>query len=137
MRRLSGPLLAAALAVFVAWAAAPELHLKVRSRVESSNGRADWRGTTIDESFSPSSSALILCDMWDNHWCQGAAGRVGALARKMAPVIDVLRSRGFLIIHAPSETMKYYADAPQRLRMKSIFLAEPPASRALADPPLR
>lgn len=129
--------LAPALAVFIAYtAASPELHLKLRSRVEIYKGSADWREVVVEEPFSPSSSALILCDMWDNHWCQGAAGRVGILARRIAPVVEVARSHGFLIIHAPSDTMQYYKDAPQRLAMLAIPPVQPPPPLPLTDPPL-
>jgi nicotinamidase-related amidase len=114
----------------------PEVHLKVRSRVEMYKGSGDWREVAVDEAFLPASSALILCDMWDNHWCQGAAGRVEILARKIAPVVDLARSRGFLIIHAPSDTMPYYKDAPERLSILSITPVEPLAPLALTDPPL-
>lgn len=117
-------------------ATGPELHVKVRSRLEIYKGSADWREVVIDEPFLPSSSAVILCDMWDNHWCQGAATRVGTLARKIAPVIETARSHGFLIIHAPSDTMDYYKNAPQRLNMLAIVPTQPPAPLALADPPL-
>jgi nicotinamidase-related amidase len=117
-------------------ATGPESQLKLRSRVEIYKGSADWREAVIDERFSPSSSALILCDVWDNHWCQGAAGRVAALARKIAAVVDTARSHGFLIIHAPSDTMEYYKDASQRLNMLAIAPAQPPAALPLADPPL-
>jgi len=117
-------------------ATAPDLHVKLRSRVEIYKGSADWREATFDESFSPTSSALILCDMWDNHWCQGAAGRVGILARKIAPVVEAARSHGILIIHAPSDTMDYYKDTPQRRAMRSIPSVEPPVSLALTDPPI-
>src|SRR5579871_5619318 len=120
MRNLTRPragsigLLALAVCLFAGLAVSlPESHIQVRSRVEIYKGSADWRESSFDESFSPSTSAVILCDMWDNHWCQGAAGRVGILARKIAPIIDAAREHGLLIIHAPSETMEYYKDAPQ------------------------
>jgi nicotinamidase-related amidase len=127
----------AVLAVLVSsTATAPELRLKVRTRVEIYKGSGDWREVAIDEHFFPSSSALILCDMWDNHWCQGAAGRVETLAHRLAPVVDLARSRGVLIIHAPSETMQYYGNAPQRLSILAIAPTRPPAPLALTDPPL-
>src|SRR5579863_9449261 len=130
-------LLLAVLAVFVSsTATTPELRLKVRTRVEIYKGSGDWREVAIDEHFFPSSSALILCDMWDNHWCQGAAGRVETLAHRLAPVVDLARSRGVLIIHAPSETMQYYGNAPQRLSILAIAPTQPPAPLALTDPPL-
>ncbi len=129
--------LMAVLAVFVSsTATTPELRFKVRTRVEIYKGSGDWHEVAIDEHFFPSSSALILCDMWDNHWCQGAAGRVETLAHRLAPVVDLARSRGVLIIHAPSETMQYYVNAPQRLSILAIAPTQPPAPLALTDPPL-
>jgi nicotinamidase-related amidase len=121
-------------AVVVSFSATPML--KLRTRVEVYKGSDDWREVALDEPFSPSSSALILCDMWDSHWCQGAARRVETLAQKMAPVIDLARAHGMLIIHAPSETMPYYKDAPQRLGMLAIAPTQPPTPLALTDPPL-
>ncbi len=117
-------------------AASPEVRVSVRSRVELYKGSADWREVAIDERFSPASTALILCDMWDNHWCQGAARRVAVVAQHMAPVVDMARSRGVLIVHAPSDTMNYYAQAPQRLAILAIAPAQPPAPLPLTDPPL-
>ena len=126
-----------ALAALISSAASdPQLRLKVRSRVELYKGSGVWREVAVDERISPSSSALILCDMWDHHWCQGAAGRVEVLAHKMAPVIELARSRGVLIIHAPSETMKYYEHAPQRLNILAIPATKPPAALPLTDPSL-
>jgi nicotinamidase-related amidase len=117
-------------------ATSPVLHLKLRTRVEPFKGSGDWREVTVEEQLPTSATALILCDMWDNHWCQGAARRVEPLAQKAAPVIDLARERGILIIHAPSETMPYYKDAPQRLSVLSIPLAATPTPLALTDPPL-
>lgn len=130
-------LLAATIALaFSSGQTAKVLRLPLRTRVELYKGSAEWREVTLTEPFSPAKSALILCDMWDKHWCQGASGRVEILAGKMAPVIELARSRGVLIIHAPSETMKYYASAPQRLAILALPPVSPPAPLALTDPPL-
>jgi len=74
--------------------------------------------------------------MWDKHWCRGATARVNLLVEKMAPFLDAARRRGIQIIHAPSETMAFYRDAPQRTRMLEIARVEPPAPLVLPDPPL-
>ena len=81
-------------------------------------------------------TALVLCDMWDHHWCKGAEDRVGTLAAKIAPVVERLRANGVLIIHAPSETMEFYKDHPARLAMLSIPQVEPPHALDLTAPPL-
>jgi len=74
--------------------------------------------------------------MWDNHWCTGAAKRVNALVKVMAPVIDQARANGIQIIHAPSEVMGFYKDYPQRRRMLALPKIAPPAECDLSDPAL-
>ena len=55
--------------------------------------KADW---------APKRTALIVCDMWDDHWCKSAARRVAELAGPMNEVIRAARARGLFVIHAPS-----------------------------------
>jgi nicotinamidase-related amidase len=62
--------------------------------------------------------------MWDKHWCKGASARVAEMAPRMNEVIAQLRKKGVLIIHCPSETMKFYADTPGR----KIAQAAPPSA---------
>jgi nicotinamidase-related amidase len=45
----------------------------------------------------------------------------------MNQVISASRSLGVMIIHAPSDTMKYYEGTPQRLRMERAPMASSPA----------
>ena len=59
-------------------------------------------------------TAIIVCDMWDKHWCSGATARVAEMAPTMEKVLQAARAMGVLIIHAPSSTMGFYADTPQR-----------------------
>jgi nicotinamidase-related amidase len=63
-------------------------------------------------------TAIIICDMWNTHTCSLSAQRVAAMAPPMNHVISASRSLGVMIIHAPSDTMKYYEGTPQRLRMQ-------------------
>ena len=65
-------------------------------------------------SWRPAETAVIICDMWDKHWCKGATRRVGEMAPAINDFITAARSRGVLIVHAPSDCMKYYADYPGR-----------------------
>src|SRR5271165_382289 len=89
----------------------------LRSRVEIFKGSGQWEPVTVPRDLDPSKTALVICDMWDHHWCTGAEDRVSVLARKMEPFIEAARKSGILIIHAPSETMAFYAQAPQRIKM--------------------
>jgi nicotinamidase-related amidase len=113
-----------------------EDRLPLRSRVELFKGSGDWEAVSVTRELDPSKTALVLCDMWDRHWCTGAEDRVGELARKMEPVIQLARKRGVLIIHAPSETMPYYSQAAARINMLKIAALQPPEPLPLTDPPL-
>lgn len=66
--------------------------------------------------WNPSEVAVILCDVWDKHWCDGATGRVNELVPTMNEVVGTLRELGVLVIHAPSDTIAFYEGTPQRRR---------------------
>ena len=93
---------------------AQPLELHTRSRVESAKGSGDWRTVEQTAQWEPSRTAIVICDMWNQHWCQGATARVAEMAPRMNEVITRARDRGVLIIHCPSDTMKYYEGTPQR-----------------------
>ena len=59
-------------------------------------------------------TAIVVCDMWDQHWCKGATRRVGEMAPRMNQVIAEGRKQGVLIIHCPSSCMEFYQDSPMR-----------------------
>ncbi len=117
-------------------ASGPVLKLKLRTRVEAFKGSGDWQEVQFPLQLAARETAIIICDMWDNHWCRGAAQRVEVLARKAAPVLELARQRGILIIHAPSDTMGFYKDAPQRQAILGIPRVAPPAPLTVADAPL-
>jgi nicotinamidase-related amidase len=111
-------------------------YLEVRSRVELFRGSDQWSEVHVAYPFDPAKSALIVCDMWDRHWCSGANVRVAALVKRLEPILESVRRKGMIIVHAPSDTMSFYADAPQRQRMLSLPAFAPPKELNLSSPPL-
>jgi nicotinamidase-related amidase len=95
-------------------AGASSLELELRRLVPASPGSAQWRQVTNSVSWEPGATAVVICDMWDKHWCKGASARVAEMAPRMNQVIGELRRRGVLIIHCPSDTMKFYEGTPGR-----------------------
>ncbi len=98
---------------------ADPLVMTARHRVPNA---ADLGGFEVHEKtlrWEPKQTAIIICDMWDKHWCGGATQRVGELAPRMDKVIAEARARGVFIIHSPSECMDFYKGTPQRLRAQS------------------
>jgi nicotinamidase-related amidase len=112
------------------------LRLNLRSRVQPFKGSDESDEVSLRKDLPGRETAIILCDMWDNHWCKSAAVRCGELARKMDPVLAALRAKGVTVIHAPSECMDFYKDTPQRQRMLKLPKAAPPKALELSDPPL-
>jgi len=115
---------------------AAEITFDLRSRVEAFKGSGEWREVHFQQSLPEEKTAIVICDMWDKHWCRGATERVGGLVTRMAPFLEAARKQGIQIIHAPSETMDFYRDAPQRKRILAIGKIDPPAALDLPDPPL-
>lgn len=103
-----------------------KLGLDMRYRMETAGGSGRCRVIHEKASWEPRKTAIIICDMWDKHWCDGATQRVGQMAPVMNEVIRAARSRGVLIIHAPSETMSFYQQTPQRKRAQDAPAAKLP-----------
>ena len=102
------------------------LPLSLRSRKPVGND-----GEAVDVIVTPvewkaAETAVIVCDMWDKHWCAGASRRVDDMAPRMNLALRKLRNRGLLIIHAPSDTIDFYADTPQRRRAQNAPIAPAP-----------
>lgn len=102
-----------------------------RSPVQSlslSARRRDAAGEATEAKllWPPANTAVVICDMWDDHWCKNAASRVGEMAPRLNAVVAAARGLGVHIVHAPSDTIDYYDDAPQRLRILEAPAAEPP-----------
>lgn len=93
---------------------ADPLTMTARYRVANS---ADTGGSEVREkslSWEPKETAIVICDMWDKHWCASATRRVGEMAPRMNEIVSQARAKGVFVIHCPSDCMEYYKDAPQR-----------------------
>lgn len=94
-----------------------DLILHGRSRIKT--GDNAWVEKVENISWKPENTAIIVCDMWDRHCCEGASKRVSEMAPYMNKVLIQARKKGITVIHAPSGTMDFYKDYPQRNRLKN------------------
>src|SRR3989442_136207 len=76
------------------------LQLTLRSRVRA-DAKDEYSVVEKKIAWDPKKTVLIICDMWDDHWCKSAARRVGELAGPMNDMVKTARSKGVLILHAP------------------------------------
>ncbi len=90
------------------------LELDMRQLRKLDTGLDKWESVTNHARWEASRTAAVICDMWDRHWCKSATARVAEMAPRMNDVITELRRRGVLIIHCPSDTMKYYGGTAGR-----------------------
>jgi nicotinamidase-related amidase len=103
------------------WAANLKLSLRQQAK-ENGNAKAK----TEQVSWKAKKTALIICDMWDDHWCKSAARRVGEMAPSLNDTVKAAREKGIFIIHAPSSVVDFYKDTPQRkLAQNSPFAKAP------------
>ncbi len=119
-------LAAASLLGHVATAQAAELELDARSREQIADQDGQFRVISEKLNWSASKTAIIICDVWDQHWCKGATRRGGELAPRINEVASNARDMGMLIIHAPSGTMDSYQDRPGRKIARSAPKAANP-----------
>lgn len=91
-----------------------QLEVHPRSRVAGTDQTGGWQLTIAPIQWKPSETAVVICDMWDKHWCASASARVAELAGPMNEIVSMARSKGIMIIHSPSECMDAYQDHPAR-----------------------
>ena len=103
------------LGVLLLWttAQADPITLHTRWRTGSTNlSAATAHDGTV--TWEASRTAVVVCDMWDQHHCPDATERVGEMAPAMNEVLLAARAKGMLILHCPSDTLKFYQDHPGR-----------------------
>lgn len=106
-----------------------ELHLRRQVR----DGAASWKSVSSTVHWDARKTAVIVCDMWDDHWCRSASARVGELVPPVNRFLAEARSRGMLVIHAPSSVTGFYDGTPARTRARSAPFAATPLPLATAE----
>ena len=107
------------------------LRLNLRSRSTTAPGEA--RITEKPAAWETKKTALIICDMWDDHWCKSASRRVVEMAGPLNEVVKQARAKGVFVIHAPSSVTDFYKDTPQRRRAQSAPFAKTPVPLATVE----
>ena len=112
------------------------LEFAARKRVETTPGSGQFKAVEEKIRWDPKKTSLIVCDLWDKHWCKGATARVAEMAPRMNEVVKKLREGGVLIIHCPSETMEFYEGTAPREVMKSVPMIKRKAPPEVKEPRL-
>jgi hypothetical protein len=90
------------------------LRISLQQRIQSDLDPEGLLITSRIENWKSTETAIIICDMWDKHWCNDATARVAEIAPAMNQVLTIARDKGVKIVHAPSDCLNYYANHPGR-----------------------
>ncbi|MFN0052557.1 MAG: protein-signal peptide and transmembrane prediction [Planctomycetales bacterium] len=102
------------------------LRLRLRERQETAPKSGTFKVVERQVDWQVSETAIIICDMWEDHPCKMSAHRVDVMAPEMNRVVAAARSLGVQIIHSPSSGIPHYETTPQRQRLKLAPLVNPP-----------
>jgi nicotinamidase-related amidase len=112
------------------------LSLTLRSQTPKTTGWHGWQTQYERVTWPAAETAIIVVDMWDNHWSRGAVERVNLLAPRINTVVQAARAQGVQIIHAPSDVVDFYQGHPARTWVLDLPQATPPQPLDHPDPPL-
>jgi nicotinamidase-related amidase len=107
-----------------------QLHIRSQQRIDSSD-KYELVAKTVQ--WTSTRTALVVIDMWDDHWCKGAANRVVELAGPMNKVVSAARDRGVFVVHCPSTCVDFYSGTPQRQRAIDAPFAKTPVPLAQTE----
>jgi nicotinamidase-related amidase len=110
-----------------------KLHARTQTKSGEKAGQPVFKTAEKELKWESKRTALIICDMWDDHWCKGAAARVTEMAPAMNKVVLEARGQGVFIIHAPSTCVDFYKDTPARKRAQSATAAKAPIELATSE----
>lgn len=92
----------------------PKIKMSLQKMITSDLDAKKYIRVNELQNWNPKETAIVICDMWNEHWCKGATERVAEMAPVMNNVITTAREKGVLIVHAPSDCMGYYKNSPAR-----------------------
>src|SRR6266498_4129879 len=87
MIRFLGTLLLLSFSTQLAAAEEKAFRLSLRDRVAGPSGNEKYDVRRREQTWDPTKTAIIVCDMWDSHHCKRAVDRVGEVAPRMNEVL--------------------------------------------------
>ncbi|WP_417386629.1 isochorismatase family protein [Gimesia sp.] len=104
---------------------AKDLNLQLRYQQETGKETGRFHQRQRSESWKPSETAIIVCDVWDYHHCLNAVKRLEQFAPRLDQLLKTARADGVTIIHAPSDCMPAYQGHPARARAQQVTFNGP------------
>jgi len=105
--------------------------IKLAARQRDSHGTLAAQPVTLE----PKKTAVVVVDMWDRHWCKTYTDRVANLVPRMNDTLRAARKLGIQVVFAPSDTIGFYREYPQRKAMAAIAQHPVPKTIPFNPPP--
>ena len=91
------------------------IRISLQKRIPSDSVKGVIKIVNEIQQWDSKQTAIIICDMWRTSiGAKVLTARVAEMAPYLNKVISIAREKGVLIVHAPSDCMKYYKDYPGR-----------------------
>ena len=127
-------ILSAAVLSATAGAAAAPKKIELTLQRRRPDERQRLRIVTETLRVDPARVAVVVCDMWNRHWCKTLQARSAALVPRMNRALDAARSLGMAVVFMPSETLAAYKDHPRRKAARALPKHPLPKPGAFAPP---
>lgn len=110
------------------------LNMTIRQRAPAQTGTTRWVTNTTRVRWNTTTMAVVVVDMWNQHWCSTVTEKTGDMAIKINRTLNVLRAAGATIVFAPSDVTAFYAGSGVRNRTLALHNATVPPSVPLPTP---
>ena len=74
------------------------LHLNLRTRAEVAPGMNQYREALKPATWQADQTAIVICDMWNDHYCRNAARRVAVLSHGEHQDLNTFPARGAAVL---------------------------------------
>jgi hypothetical protein len=74
-----------------------KIKVSLEKKIPSGSSMGSYTIVNEIQEWSPKETAIIICDMWNEHWCKGATDRVTEMAPFMNKVVSLAREKGKVI----------------------------------------
>lgn len=115
------------------------LPITLRRQAPPGPGRQDtpenWHEVNEPSALPLDTTAMVIIDLWDRHWCVSATQGVASLVPGLNRFLEAARRLDVPVIFAPSDVVEFYQEYPQRQAVLAIPPAPQPEPKPF-DPPL-
>ena len=78
-----------------------DFQLTLRTEVQPFKGNNEWHSVQLERSVPVVQTAILLCDLWDKHWCKSATRRFDQITIRTNDVVAISVRKGHRLFMLP------------------------------------